>query len=48
MVGISTRDRGTNEWIHLQTKVPDVIKIVNMKWKCHITRGKNLGWTTKI
>jgi len=40
MIVITRRDRKTNEWIRAQTKVEDIIKTANMKWKwvSHIAR----------
>jgi len=41
MIGITRRDRKTNEWIHSQTKVEDVIKTpkkMKWRWAGHIAR----------
>ena len=51
MLGITRRDRKTNEWIRAQTKVEDVIKTAKkMKWRWagHIARRTDGRWTTNV
>ena len=51
MLGISLRDRKTNEWIRRQTKVRDVMeRIASLKWNWagHIARMTDDRWTQWI
>jgi len=51
MLGITRRDRKTNEWIRAQTKVEDVIKTakkVKWRWAGHIARRTDGRWTTSV
>jgi len=51
MLGITSRDRKTNEWIRTQTKVEDVIKTAKkMKWRWagHIARRTYGRWTSNV
>jgi len=51
MLGITRRDRKTNEWIRAQTKVEDIIKTAKkMKWRWtgHIARRKDRRKTTNV
>jgi len=51
MLGISLRDKMTNEWIRQQTKVTDVmVRIASLKWNWagHIARMTDDRWTKTI
>jgi len=51
MLGVSLRDRMTNEWIRQQTKVTDVMeRIASLKWNWagHIARMTDDRWTKTI
>ena len=51
MLGISLRDKKTNQWIRQQTKVVDVMeRISNLKWNWagHIARTTDERWTKNI
>jgi hypothetical protein len=51
MLGISLRDKMTNQWIRQQTKVVDVMeRIASLKWSWagHIARRTDERWTKKI
>lgn len=51
MLGITLRDRMTNQWIRQQTRVVDVMKrIATLKWSWagHIARRTDERWTKKI
>jgi len=51
MLGITRRDRKTNEWTRAQTKVGDVIKTakkLKWKWAGHIARRTDGWWTTNV
>jgi len=51
MLGITRRDRKTNEWIRAQTKVEDVIKIakkLKWRWVGHIARRTDGRWATNV
>ena len=51
MLGISRRNRKTNELIRQQTEVCDVIyRTANLKWQWagHVARLKDHRWTRKI
>jgi hypothetical protein len=51
MLGVSLRDRKTNEWLRQQTKLRDVTeKIVSQKWSWagHIARRDDQRWTRRI
>jgi len=50
-IGITRRDRKTNEWIRAQTKVEDVIKKakkMNWRWTGPIARRTDGRWTTHV
>ena len=51
MLGVSLRDKKTNEWIRQQTKVQDVMeRIASLKWNWagHIARMTDDRWTKWI
>src|ERR1700748_2399940 len=51
MLGISLRDKMTNQWIRQQTKVVDVMeRIASLKWNWagHILRMTDERWTKAI
>ena len=51
MLGITLRDRMTNQWIRQQTRVVDVMeRIASLKWSWagHIARRTDERWTKKI
>lgn len=51
MMGISLRDRKTNEWIRSITKVEDVVeKILKQKWRWagHVARLEDDRWTKMV
>lgn len=51
MIGITLRDRMTNEWLRQQTKVTDVMeRIASLKWSWagHIARRTDGRWTKTI
>ena len=51
MLGISLRDKMTNEWIRQQTRVTDVmerIALLKWNWAGHIARMNDDRWTKTI
>lgn len=51
MLGVSLRDRKTNEWIRQRTKVTDVIeKAARLKWSYagHVARSNIGRWHKRI
>lgn len=51
MLGITLRDRKTNEWIRDKTKVKDVMAIIARKkwtWAGHIARMHESRWTRRV
>ena len=51
MLGISLRDKTTNQWIRQQTKVVDVMdRVAKLKWNWagHIARTTDDRWTKNI
>ncbi len=51
MLGITLKDRKTNEWIRKQTKITDaIIRVKSLKWKWagHIARRTDGRWTRNL
>ena len=51
MLGITMRDRKTNEWIREKTKVQDILKRIMLgkwTWAGHVARRTNGIWTTSV
>ena len=51
MLGITMRDRKTNEWISEKTKVQDILKTIKPRkwtWAGHVARRTDGRWTTSV
>jgi len=51
MLGITWQDRKTAKWIREQTKVRDIVEVINnlkWNWAGHISRRNDNRWTTRI
>ena len=51
MLGITMRDRKTNEWIREKTKVQDILKTIKLgklTWAGYVARRTDRRWTTAV
>ena len=51
MLGITMRDRKTNEWIREKTKVQDILKTIKLgkwTWAGYVSRRTDGRWTTAV
>ena len=51
MIGITLKDRKTNEWIRNKTKVQDILEIVKRRkwtWAGHVSRMTDNRWTARL
>ena len=51
LIGITMRDRNTNEWVREKTKVQDSLKTTKLgkwAWAGHVARRTDGRWTTAV